>query len=140
MFRELEVGLEADDIVQGGTAVILAKLNDGVREFSRIGKFETDRFHGTETHGIDAAAGHDFDGHAAFKDAVVFFKIVEFGTFGCRQSLPKGFVFCLRKGAVQIIGAALAVAGRPIDLVHVEGFDGDDGRCGVVEVEIAFTR
>ena len=132
------MSLEADDVVQGRTAVILAQLDDGVGQFSRIGKFKTDGFHGTETHGVDAAAGHDFDGHAAFKDAVVLFKVVEFGTFGRRQSLPEGFIFFLRKGAVQVIGAALTVTSCPIDLVHIERFDGDNGRCGVVEMEVPF--
>ena len=139
LFRELEVCLEADDIVERGAAVILAQLDDGVGDLVRTGQFQADGLHGAEAERIDAAAGHDFYWHAAFKDGIVLFKVVQFGTFGRRQGLPEGLVFFFRKGAVQIVGTALAVAGCAIDLGHIEGIDADDGCCGIVEMEIIRT-
>ena len=61
---------------------------------------------------------------------------MQLGAFGRRQGLPEGFVFFLRKGAVQIIGPALAVPRRPIDLAHIQRVDGDDGSRGVVKMEV----
>lgn len=119
-----------------GAAVILAELDDGIRQFACTGQFQADRLHGAVAHGIDAAAGHDFDGHAAFKDAVVFFKVVEFGTFSRRQGLPESFVFFFGERAVEIVCPTLAVAGGAVDFSHIQGVDGDDRRGGVVEMEV----
>ena len=140
LFGELEVRLEADDIVQRSTAVILAQLDDSIRQFTRTGQFQADRLHRAIAHGVDTTASHDFDRHTAFKDTVVLFKFVEFGTFSRRQGLPEGFIFFFGKGAVQIVCPALAVTGRAVDLGHVQGVDGDDRRCGIVEMEIVFPR
>ncbi len=48
----------------------------------------------------------------------------------------KRLVLFLGEGAVDVVGAALVVAGGEVDLLHVDGGGVDDGRDGVVEGEV----
>src|SRR5690606_28756757 len=54
---------------------------------------------------------------------------------GC-EGLPKGQIFFLGHGAVEIIGAALAVAGSPKAQIVADALPQDDGGRGIVEIEV----
>ena len=64
-------------------------------------------------------------------------KIFYGSAFRIAESFPEGNVFLLRvEGAVEVVGAALVVAGRTINLVIVKGIGGNNRRCGIKEVQI----
>jgi hypothetical protein len=67
LFAELEVVLEADEVVAVGAQVLLAQLHDGVGPAAGLGVGEADGLHGAEAEGVAAAAGGLFDGQAAFE-------------------------------------------------------------------------
>ena len=92
--------LEADNIIQGRTAVILPELYDGIRQDIRAGNFQTDRFHRAVPERIDTAARHDFHRHAAFKNGRFPLKFMKGRTFRRCQRTPEGFIFFPRKRAV----------------------------------------
>ena len=133
------MSLETDDIVQRCAAIILTQLYDRIGQLSCTGDFKAYRLHGAKPQCIDTTGRHDFYRHAAFKDGIIFFKIVEFGTFCRRQGLPERFVFFFRKRAVQIIGSAFAIAGSPVYFSHIQRFHSYNRRRGIVEMEIFFS-
>ena len=63
----LQLGLEADHVVERTQRVVLAKLHHGIGPPSgaRIGK--ADRLHRPEAQGFAAALRHHFDRQAAFE-------------------------------------------------------------------------
>ena len=67
LLAELEVVLEADEVVAVGAEVFLAELDDGVGPAAGFGVGEADGLHGAEAEGVAAAAGGLFDGEAAFE-------------------------------------------------------------------------
>ena len=67
LLAELEVVLEADEVVAVGAEVFLAELDDGVGPAAGLGVGEADGLHGAEAEGVAAAAGGLFDGEAAFE-------------------------------------------------------------------------
>ncbi len=67
LLAELEVVLEADEVVGVGAQVLLAKLDDGVGNVSGVRIAQADGLHGTEAQGVGSAAGDLFDGQAAFE-------------------------------------------------------------------------
>ena len=67
LLGELEVILEADEVVGVGAEVFLAELDDGVGPAAGLRVVEAGRLHGAEAEGVAAAAGGFFDGEAAFE-------------------------------------------------------------------------
>ncbi len=67
LLAELEVVLEAYEVVAVGAEVLLAELDDGVGPAAGFGVGEADGLHGAEAEGVAAAAGGLFDGEAAFE-------------------------------------------------------------------------
>ena len=67
LLTELEVVLEADEIVAVGAEVLLAELDDGVGPAAGLRVREAGGLHGAEAEGVAAAAGGLFDGEAAFE-------------------------------------------------------------------------
>ncbi len=156
LLAELEVVLEADEVVGVGAEVFLAELDGGVGPAAGLGVGEAGGLHGAEAQGVAAAAGGLFDGKAAFE-------VLQFGAAGGwqvlraveavgrgasqllrrerlrrvrRRASMKAFVLVLGEGAVDVVGGALVPAGGEVDLVHVDGGGVDDGRDGVVEGEV----
>ena len=65
------------------------------------------------------------------------FKILNGSAFRIAESFPEGNVFLLRvEGAVEVVGAALVVAGGTVNLVIVHGIGGNNRCCGIKEVQI----
>ncbi len=91
LFAELEVVLEADEVVGVGAEVFLAELDDGVGPAAGFGVGEADGLHGAEAEGVAAAAGGLFDGEAAFE-------VVEFFGWAAERcgaaALRQDAVFC----------------------------------------------
>jgi len=67
LLAELEVVLEADEVVAVGAQIFLAELHDGPGVFAGAGIAQAYGLHGAEAEGVAAAAGQHFDGQAAFK-------------------------------------------------------------------------
>ena len=67
MLAELEVVLEAYEVVAVGAEVLLAELDYGVGPAAGLGVGEAYGLHGAEAEGVAAAAGGLFDGEAAFE-------------------------------------------------------------------------
>ena len=67
LLAELEVVLEADEVVAVGAEVFLAELDDGVGPFAGLRVGEAGGLHGAEAEGVAASAGGLFDGEAAFE-------------------------------------------------------------------------
>ena len=151
LLAELQVVLEADEVVAVGAQVLLAKLDDGVGPASGPGVGEADRLHGAEAEGVAAAAGGLFDGQTAFEVVqlqVVSFRLQVGGVggdglpglygdgFGGGEGVEEAVVLLLGEGAVDVVGGAFVVAGCEVDAVHVDGGGIDDGRDGVVKGEV----
>ncbi len=67
LLAELEVVLEADEVVGVGAEVFLAELDAGVGPAAGLRVGEAGGLHGAEAEGVSAAAGGLFDGEAAFE-------------------------------------------------------------------------
>ena len=119
LFAPLEVGLEADHVVQGAVAVILTQLDNSPVLFSRTRIAQTDRFERAVAQRIGAAAGHHLDRHAALKDPGII-KAVDLGLFGRDKGRHKGFVLLAGHGAVYIICRPLVITGGQIGAFHVD--------------------
>ena len=64
-------------------------------------------------------------------------KILHGSAFRIAESFPEGNVFFLRvEGAVEVVGAALVVAGGAVNLVIVQRIGGNNRCCGIKEVQI----
>jgi hypothetical protein len=70
LVAELEVVLEADEVVAVGAQVLLAELDDGVGPAAGLGIGEADGLHGAEAEGVAAAAGGLFDGQTALRISI----------------------------------------------------------------------
>ncbi len=67
LLAELEVVLEADEVVAVGAEIFLAELDGGVGPAAGLGVGEAGGLHGAEAEGVAAAAGGLFDGETAFE-------------------------------------------------------------------------
>ncbi len=67
LLAELEVVLEAYEVVGVGAEVLLAELDYGVGPAAGLWVGEADGLHGAEAEGVAATAGGLFDGEAAFE-------------------------------------------------------------------------
>ena len=148
----LEVGLEAHDVVEGALQILGPQLDVGPGAVAGAGVGETYRAQGAIPHGIRPPGRHDLDGHAALvdRDGVSLFavgvrvglgllgplvEVVQGGPLGRSQGLIERLVFCLVKGAVQVVGLPPAIAGGGKDLVVVQALGGDDGGHCVIKMQ-----
>ena len=135
LFAELEVRLEAHEVVHGAFGGLLAELQRRPGAVTGAGVRETDGFHRAEPDGIVSPICHDFDGHAAFVDAA-FVEVVEFRGLGGDEGLVEAVVLLLVHGTVDVIVLpAPVVTGLSERFRHVDGVAGHDGRHRVEEVE-----
>ena len=117
LFAPFKVSLEADDIVEAGSRIVLAQLNDCVGclklpitwPFVIIWILESNWFHRAIEHGFDTTFGHDFNGHTAF-EILFFFKRVERGFFSIDQGLVEVHKLLLGHWAVEISCFSLVIA------------------------------
>ena len=148
LFAELEVVLEADEVVGVGAEVFLAELDDGVGPAAGLGVGEADGLHGAEAEGVAAAAGGLFDGQAAFEVLELlgragsgkFLPVLGFDGLGGGEGVEEALVLFFGEGAVDVVGGALVLARGEVDLGHVDGGGVDDGGDGVVEGEVVGRR
>ena len=98
LLAELEVVLEADEVVAVGAEVFLAELDYGVGPAAGFGVGEAYGLHGAEAEGVAASAGGLFDGEAAF-EVLEFFEFlssrelwthVQIGTWGTQFGASVG--------------------------------------------------
>ena len=136
LLAELEMILEADEVVAVGAQILFAQLHDGPGSFAGARIAQANGLHGTEAEGVAAAAGQHFDGQAAF-EIVELLPFLGFGGFGGEQRVEKAVELLAVHGAVDVVGSAFVPAGGHVDAIHVDGFGIDDGGDGVVEGEVA---
>ena len=134
LFRPFQMGLEANDIVQGPGSIILAQLDHriGVFPCPRVG--QPHRFQRPKAHGIFSPQGHFLDGHAGFEH--IMFKIFHWGRFCLAQFLPEPEVFFFIERTVVIGGFPLIIPGSFVHLVLIQGIHRHDGRRRIEEMEI----
>ena len=87
----LQLGLEADDVVERAELVVLAQLHDGIgfhRRIVRVG--EPDRLHRAVAQRLAAALGHHLDRQAAVEIGRVGFPVLEVGLFARKQRVDEG--------------------------------------------------
>ena len=135
LLRPFEVCLEAYQVVERGCGVILTQLYYcvGLLAVARIN--EAYGLQRAKAHGVLASCCHFLDRHAGFK--YIMLKILYGSAFRIAERFPEGNVFLLRvEGAVEVVGAALVVAGRTVNLVVVQGIGGNNRCCRIKEVQI----
>ena len=134
-----QIGLKADHVVQGRGAVVLAKLDHGVGPAAGARVDEAHRLEGAKGQRLLPPSRQLFHGQTGFEKAgVLLFKGPQGDGLGGQQFLDKAMVFLFGHGTVEIVPFALAAAvtaGAEAD-GGVDGFGGDDGGHGVVEVEV----
>ena len=136
LLAELQMILEADQVVTVGAQIFLAQLHDRPRRLAGARIAQAHRLHGAEAQRIAAAAGKHFDRQAALK-VIQLLPLLGFGGFGCKQRIQKAVELLAVHGAVDVVGGALIPAGGHVDAIHVDGFGIDDGRDGIVEGQVA---
>ena len=131
LLRPFQMRLEADDVVQRCSSIVLTELHYciGLLAVTRIN--QADRLQRSEAHGVLASRSHFLNRHAGFKN--VMLKVLHRSAFCIAESFPEGQIFLLRiEGAVQVISAAFVIAGRTINLVIIKRISSDN-RCGSIE-------
>ena len=137
LFREFEVGLEADDVVEGAGLILPAQLDRCPGTVTGFRVPEPHRLERAEPHGISAPAGHNFNGHTALIDLEVpLFKLLELHALGVCQFLGELLIALLVKGAVDIVIVSPTVPGSKEHLVHIDAGRLHNGGGGVKEAEI----
>ena len=135
LVAELDVVLEADEVVAVGTQILLAKLNDGVWRDLGAGIAQAHGLHAAEAEGIAAAACNLFNGQAAF-EVVEFLPLLGFDFVRGDERVVEGVVLLLSEGAVDVVCGTLVPTRFEVNAIHVDGAGVDDGCDGVVEGEL----
>ena len=135
LLPELQVGLEAHQIVDALGGVVLPQLQHRVGLCPGSGVRQPHRLHGAKAQGIQAPSRHDLHRHAALKDPLVF-KPVDLRLLGSDQGLHKVLVLLLIHGAVHIVRGAPVIAALPPGQVHIHRLSGHQGGRRVKKVEI----
>ena len=141
------IGLEADHVVERAGHVVLAQLHDGMGPPPRARIAQPNRTHGAKGQRLHAPGCQRFDGHAAFEVALQLFVRALQLELGRRQNrLDKGFVLFLVQRTVDVVAFILA---RPAAAIiatltkgdgHVDAVGHDNGRHGVIEIEMLLAR
>ena len=146
LLAPFKVSLEANDIVEASSCIVLAQLDYRIRglklpvtrSFVVIWILETNWFHRTIEHGFDASFGHDFNWHTTF-EILFFFKRVEWGFFRIHQSLMEVHKLLFGHGTVEISRFSFVITRLEVNLVHIDGIDIDDWSCCIIEIEAIAT-
>ena len=141
----LQLGLEADDVVERAERVVLAQLDDGVGAVAGALVGEADRLHRAVAQRVDATRRHHLDRQAALeigRRALPFFEV---GLVAVEQRLDERDVLLLAERAVDVVGVAaagtlLVIARLEPRLVHVDRLAMDDRRDGVEEGQRVLVR
>src|SRR6185503_18510876 len=131
----LEAALEADEVEVGAGEVLLLQLHHRVRP-AAVGRGKPHRLHRSVAQRVDAAPRHLLDRQAALEEEGAL-EVMQRQHFGCDEGGDERLVLVARERRVEVVlAAALAVARGPEELREVERLGVDDGRDGVVEVEV----
>ena len=135
----LQLGLEADDVVERAELVVLAQLHDRVGLDGRIVRIgEPDRLHRAVAQRFVAALGHHLDRQAAVEIGRVGLPFLEVDLLALEQRGDEGVVLLLRHRAVDVVGAGaagpdLVVARLEPGHIHVDGIAVHDRRDRIEE-------
>ena len=98
----LELGLEADQIIQGAEGIILTQLDNGMGLDQRIARIgQANRLERPPAQGLVPALGHDLDWQTAIEIGHVF-PFLELGLGSVQQGLDKALILVLGHGTVDI--------------------------------------
>ncbi len=110
LLGELEIGLEAHQVVQRACQVVLPQLDDCIGASSRARIADADRAHRAKRQRIDASFGDDLHRQAALKEMArltppVIASSKERSSIrsACSKRAYKGQIFVLCKGTVDVI-------------------------------------
>ena len=136
----LQLGLEADHVVERAQRVVLTQLDHRVGLAARIGVGQANRLHGPEAQGLTAALRHHLDRQAAFEVGRAL-PILELGFLRRQQGIDEGLVLRFVERAVDVILAAtarprLVIAGLVPGAGEVDALGVDDGGNGIEEGEL----
>ena len=134
LLPELQMGLEAHQIVDAPLRVVPAELHHGVGLLPGGRVLQATGLQRPVAEGVLPPAGHDLHRHTALEDQLVL-KAVDRGLLGVTELPPEGPVLLLRQGAVDVVGAALVVPGGEPRPGHIHALVGHQGGGGVKEVE-----
>ena len=130
--------LEADQVVLAAGEVLLAELDDRMGAVAFRGG-EADRLHRPEAQGVLAATGEFLDRQAALEEQGPF-ELAQLDRVRLEQPAVEGPVLQFVERAVQVVVAALAVAGSPEQHFVVQTVTRDNRSDRVVEVEMVGTN
>jgi hypothetical protein len=88
----LQLGLEADHVVERAERVVLAQLDHGVGPRRVCGSVQADRLHRPEAQGLRPALGHHLDRQAALEIGRVRLPLLELGLLAGEQRRDEGLV------------------------------------------------
>ncbi len=136
----LQLGLEADHVVERAERVVLAQLHHGMGPPSGARVGQADRLHRPEAQGLGAARGHHLDRQAALEVGGAL-PLLELGLLAGQQGGDEGLVLRLVERAVDVVGAVaaradLVVARLEPGLLQVDAVAIDDRRDGVEEGQV----
>ena len=134
LLRPAEMGLEAHDVIDGASAVVLPQLHHRIGLLAGFGIFQANGLQGAVAQGILSPPGHDLHGHAAFKDLFVLKAMHR--RFLCIRKLPDKVQILLPiHGAVDVIRGALVIAGGEPAVIHIQRFKAHQWGRRVIEVQ-----
>ncbi len=142
----LQLGLEADHVVERAKLVVLAQLDDGMGFHGwivRIG--EPDRLHRAVAQRFAAALRHHFDRQAPIEVRRIGFPLLEVGLLARQQRIDEGVVLLFSHRAIDVVGAGaagtdLVVARLKPRHRHVDGILVHDRRNCIEERQRVFIR
>ena len=135
----LQLGLEADHVVERAKLVVLAKLDDGVSLGLRVARIgQAERLHRTVAKRLRPTFGHHFDWQAAVEIGRGFFPFLERGLVARNERRDERLILRAVHRAVDVVGAGAAGSGLVIarlepGYVHVDRVAVHDRRDGVEE-------
>ena len=130
----LQLGLEADHVVERAELVVLAQLHDGVGLYRRIVRIgEADRLHRPVAQRLAAALGHHLDRQAAVEIGRVGLPFLEVDLLARDQRVDEGVILLFGHRAIDVVGAGaagtdLVVARLEPRHRHVDGIPMHDRR------------
>src|SRR5258707_8280372 len=105
----LQLGLEADDVVERAELVVLAQLHDGIGFYGRVPRIGPPyRLPRSVPPRLAAAFSHHFDRQAAVEIGRIGLPVLEVDLLAGQQRIDKRIVLLLGHRAVDVIGAGAA--------------------------------
>ena len=137
----LQLGLEADDIVERAQRVVLPELNHRMRPAAGARVGEAHGLHRPEAERVAAAGRHDLDRQAALEIGRARLPFLELGLLGREQRVDEGRVLPGVHRAVDVVGTRAAGPGLVVARLepcrrHVDALAVDDGGDGIEEGQL----